>query len=122
MLREAFQLELGERSEGADAQTVDPHGAASARSVSASVSSISPSRPARYARRASGSPDSSPASTEGASSSSSASSDAARSGDLECGAEQVRLAPVPLEIERRTQLVAAQLDAQRPERERELLG
>ena len=78
VLGEAVQLELGERPVGADANAVDPHGAASASSASASVSSISPSRPATYARRAAGSPESSPASTAGASSSSSASSDAAR--------------------------------------------
>ena len=78
LLGEALQLELGERPVGADADAVDPHGAASVSSASASVSSISPSSPARYARRAAGSPESSPASTAGASSSSSASSLAAR--------------------------------------------
>ncbi len=42
--------------------------------------------------------------------------------DLERGAEQVRLAAVPVELERRAQVLAAQLDAERAERERELLG
>ena len=47
VLGEARELEFGQRPVGADAQTVDPHGAASARSASARVSSISSSRPAR---------------------------------------------------------------------------
>ena len=47
VLGEPFELELGERAERADADAVDLHGAASARSDSASVSSSSLSKPAR---------------------------------------------------------------------------
>ncbi len=43
-------------------------------------------------------------------------------GDLERRAEQVGLAAVLVEVERRAQVLAAQLGAQRAERERQLLG
>ena len=119
---ETLELELGERAVGADADAVDLHGATSASSASATVSSSS----ARSLRDVRAAGERIAAVLAGQRRRRELVEQAllgrGAAGDLERRAEQVGLATVLVEIERRAQVLAAQLGAQRAERERQLLG